>query len=81
MQTEFDVKLVKFGEKDKIKVIKEVRNILPDLKLAEVSVGSRWLTRPIKVGGGSPLMDGCVAVLAGQEARGRVTADAQEGCQ
>ena len=35
-QTEFEVKLVKFDDKAKIKVIKEVRNILPDLKLAEV---------------------------------------------
>ncbi|EGD74891.1 50S ribosomal protein L7/L12 [Salpingoeca rosetta] len=34
-KTEFEVKLVKFEDKAKIKVIKEVRNILPDLKLAE----------------------------------------------
>jgi len=36
-KTEFTVKLTKFDEKSKIKVIKEVRNILPDLKLADVS--------------------------------------------
>ena len=35
-KTEFDVKLVAHEDKAKIKVIKEVRNILPDLKLAEV---------------------------------------------
>eukprot|EP01147_Barroeca_monosierra_P000335 gene335-3702_t len=35
VQTEFEVKLVGFNDKSKIKVIKEVRNILPNLKLAE----------------------------------------------
>lgn len=41
-KTEFDVKLVSHEDKAKIKVIKEVRNILPDLKLAEVRCLPRW---------------------------------------
>ena len=42
-KTEFDVKLTKFGEGTKIKVIKEVRNVLPDLKLAEVRLLDGWV--------------------------------------
>ena len=38
-KTEFDVRLTKFDEKAKIKVIKEIRNLMPDLKLAEVRGG------------------------------------------
>ncbi|EDQ90103.1 uncharacterized protein MONBRDRAFT_24571 [Monosiga brevicollis MX1] len=49
-QTEFDIKLVKFDDKAKIKVIKEVRNILPDLKLAEAKKLVEDAPQPLKKG-------------------------------
>ena len=37
-QTEFAIKLVKFEDGSKIKLIKEIKSLLPELNLVQVSV-------------------------------------------
>eukprot|EP00049_Salpingoeca_infusionum_P000040 m.36698 g.36698 ORF g.36698 m.36698 type:complete len:183 (+) comp10030_c0_seq1:401-949(+) len=49
-QTEFEIKLVGFDASSKIKIIKEVRSILPDLKLAEAKKLVEDLPHSLKQG-------------------------------
>merc|ERR1712150_65028 len=47
-QTEFTLKMTGFGEKDKIKVIKEVKKVLPDLNLVQAKKFVEGLPQTVK---------------------------------